>query len=208
MLYFLLPIVLAKTPSGWENIGVTDSISVARKKIEGRNVFAFRGETTTDVPVSQLLAVLSDETLSPKWVDMMISSDVIKTYPSGDTVLHQKYDVPWPLDDRDYVFQKSVSIDQKAKKVIVRLQSADESLAPPTDDYIRAEGERTFWSFEVLPNGQTSVIVEVMTDPKGSMPDWLVNSVQQDWPHKSITALLQFTTSTSPTPHPKCAGWQ
>ncbi len=208
MLFLLTSLVFAETPKDWTLIGTTDGVEVARKQVEGKNVFAFRGEATTDVSVEILATILSDESVAPQWVDMMISSDVLKTYSSGAMLLHQKYDIPWPMDDRDYVFKKEFNVDPKAKKFVVTLSSVEDPLAPPTEGFIRAEGERTFWSFEVLPSGETKIIVEVMTDPKGAMPDWLVNSVQEDWPHKSINALIKYSKSNTLTPHPKCAGWQ
>lgn len=208
MLFLLISLVLAEVPAGWDLIGTTNGVELARKKVEGKNVFAFRGETTTDIQVETLAAVLADESLAPEWVDMMVSSDVVKTYSDGSALLHQKYDVPWPLDDRDYVFKKKLQFDSSAKKVTVTLTSVEDPLAPPASGYIRAEGERTFWSFQAIDGGKTKIIVEVMTDPKGAMPDWLVNSVQEDWPHKSINALINYAKDNSPTPHPKCDGWQ
>ena len=198
----------AEVPAGWDLVGTTNQIEVARKKIPGKDLFAFRGETTTDIPVGQLISILSNESTSPQWVEMMLLSDVIKTVDSNTSILHQAYDIPWPMEDRDYVFKKTIQFDPASKKVMVTLNSVEDSSMPPQDGYVRAEGEKTFWSLEVLPSGQSKVVVEVMTDPKGSMPDWLVNSVQEDWPHKTITALLNFAKSSNPKIHPQCIDWQ
>lgn len=208
MFFLLISFVFAEVPKGWNLVGTTNGVEVARKKVAGKNVFAFRGEATTDISVETFASILADEALSPKWVDMMVESKVVKTYPDDAALLHQKYDIPWPMDDRDYVFKKNIVFDPTAKKVLITLQSVEDSLVPATAGYVRAEGERTFWSFEVLPDGKTKIIVEVMTDPKGALPDWLVNSVQEDWPHKSINSLINYAKTQSPAPHPKCAGWQ
>ena len=117
MLFLLTSLAFAETPKDWTLIGTTDGVEVARKQVEGKNVFAFRGEATTDVSVEILATVLSDESVAPKWVDMMISSDVLKTYSSGAMLLHQKYDIPWPMDDRDYVFKKEFKVDLSAQSV-------------------------------------------------------------------------------------------
>jgi hypothetical protein len=208
MLFFLTSLLFAAVPTGWDLVGTTNGVEVARKKAEGTNVFAFRGEATTDISVAKLISILTNEVTSPKWVNMMVGSDVIKTYDANTNLLHQTYDIPWPMDDRDYLFKKTIEFDSTAKKAMVHLTSVEDSLMPPQDGYVRAEGEKTLWSFEVLPSGKTKIIVEVMTDPKGAMPDWLVNSVQEDWPHKTITSLLSFATSSDAKPHTNCAGWQ
>lgn len=208
MLFFLTSLVFAVVPNGWNLVGTTNGVEVASKKVEGKNVFAFRGEATTDVSVAKLISILTDESRSPKWVNMMVGSDVIKTYDVNTNLLHQTYDIPWPMDDRDYLFKKTIEFDSTAKKVMVHLTSVEDALMPPQAGYVRAEGEKTLWSFEVLPSGKTKIIVEVVTDPKGSMPDWLVNSVQEDWPHKTITALLSYARSSDLKPHTNCDGWQ
>lgn len=208
MLFLLTSLVFAEVPEGWDLVGTTNGVEVARKKMEGKASFAFRGEATTDVSIATLATILTDETTSSKWVDMMLSSEVIKTYDSSTTLLHQKYDIPWPMDDRDYVFKKKVKFDSSSKVVTVHLFSVEDPLVPTQEGFVRAEGEKTLWTFEALPSGKTKIIVEVITDPKGSMPDWLVNSVQEDWPHKTINALLGYAKNETVKAHPKCSGWQ
>ena len=41
---------------------------------------------------------------------------------------------------------------------------------PEQECCVRAYAQRTYWKMEALPNGQTKVVVEVQTDPKGALP--------------------------------------
>ena len=116
--------------------------------------------------------------------------------------------MPWPVSDRDYVFDKKVVYDADKKIATVHLTSVESPKVPVSNDFVRARGERTFWQFTVAENGKTNITVEVMTDPEGALPDWAVNSIQADWPHKSITNLLN-RASKGDVPHDKnTAGWQ
>ena len=57
------------------------------------------------------------------------------------------------------------------------------------------------------PNGKTRIMVEVITDPKGSLPAWLINLIQKDWPYNTISALKKRAKKGDIKPNPKMAGW-
>lgn len=192
----------------WQSLGVTNDVAVYRKQEEGTGLYAFKGEATSDLPVGQLMGILRNEDISKEWVDMMMFAKVVETYSENHMLLHQGYDLPWPVSDRDYVFDKKVIYDADKKIATVHLTSVESPKVPVSNDFVRARGERTFWQFTVAENGKTNITVEVMTDPEGALPDWAVNSIQADWPHKSITNLLN-RASKGDVPHDKnTAGWQ
>ena len=49
VLAFVAPTFAA--PPGWESLGVTDGVEVARKSMPDSSLFAFRGEADVDVPL-------------------------------------------------------------------------------------------------------------------------------------------------------------
>ena len=192
----------------WESLGVTNDVAVYRKQEGDTGLYAFKGETTSDLPVGQLMGILRDESVSKEWVNMMMFGTVVETYSENHLLLHQGYDLPWPVSDRDYVFDKKVVYNNEKKIATVHLTSVESPKVPVSSDFVRARGERTFWQFTVADDGKTKIVVEVLTDPEGSLPDWAVNSIQADWPHKSITSLIN-RASKGDIPHDKnTAGWQ
>ena len=192
----------------WESLGTTNKVAVYRKQEAKTSLYAFKGETTTSMPVAQLMGVLRNESLGPEWVDMMMFGKVVEQYDENHLLLHQGYDLPWPVSDRDYVFDKKIVYDASTKTATVHLSSVTSPKVPESSDFVRARGERTFWQFTVTDSGETKVVVEVLTDPEGSLPDWAVNSIQADWPHKTITSLLQRASKADFPMDPNCEGWQ
>jgi hypothetical protein len=51
----------------------------------------------------------------------------------------------------------------------------------------------------VLKGKKTRIEFETLGDPKGWIPDWLINSIQEDWPIYSLNALREQLTK----PHVK-----
>ena len=103
----------------WQSLGVTNNVAVYRKQEEGTGLYAFKGEATSDLPIGQLMGILRDETVAKEWVNMMMFGTVVETYSENHMLLHQGYDLPWPLSDRDYVFDKKVVYDAKTKTIYI-----------------------------------------------------------------------------------------
>ena len=190
----------------WESLGVTNGVHVYRRQ-ETSGLFAFKGESTTDLSVAQIMPILRNESLGPEWVNMMIFSTVIEQYSETHNMIHQGYDLPWPASDRDYVFEKKVVYDNANKVATVHLTSVESAKVPVSEEFVRASGEKTFWRFSA-EEGKTKIVVEVVTDPKGALPDWLVNSTQADWPHKSISSLIARAKKGDLPLDPPSADWQ
>jgi hypothetical protein len=180
----------AAPPAGWELVGVTDGVEVARQTVEGSPLFAFRGESVTDVHISVLSGLLLNDPLGPEWVDLMYLSYLVERQSPTLKIIRQGYDLPWPVGDRDYILRQEAHYDASTKTFTLNFQSVPHSKEPANDCCIRAEATRTYWKLQTLENGHTHLMVEVITDPKGLLPAWLINLIQEDWPHNTINGLI------------------
>ena len=190
MLFFLFS-ALAAPPEGWTYVDTKDGIEVSQKTFADSPLFAFRGEAVVDVHTSVLLELLLDDPKGAEWVDLMNFSKRLKSLDPNTHILHQSYDLPWPIQDRDYLLKQEVQYDQANKVATIEFHSFEDPILPEQECCIRAYATRTYWKFSAQPDGSTHVIVEVLTDPKGSLPAWLVNLIQQDWPYNSIHNLSE-----------------
>ncbi|MBM74034.1 MAG: hypothetical protein CMK59_01430 [Proteobacteria bacterium] len=190
MLFFMFS-TLAAPPEGWSYVDTRDGIEVSQKTFSDSPLFAFRGEANVDVHTSVLLGLLLDDPKGAEWVDLMNFSKRLKSINSNTHILHQSYDLPWPIQDRDYLLNQEIQYDHSNKVVTIEFHSIIDPILPENECCIRAYATRTYWKFSALPNGSTDVVVEVLTDPKGSLPAWLVNLIQKDWPYNSIHNLSE-----------------
>ena len=191
----------------WASIDSSDGIETFRKEVEGSAMMAFRGEAETDVPVSRLVSVLLDPSKGTEWVDLLIGSELVRRDGPNQILLYNQYDLSWPISDRDYVMKRVASFDPEQKVVTVAYTSVIDPLKPEQECCVRATVHRTFWRFSQLDARRSRVEVEVHTDPKGSLPAWVVNMVQKGWPKNSITGLIARATRDDVQPHPQAADW-
>ena len=75
--------------------------------------------------------------------------------------------------------------------------SVTDKLAPETDDYVRGHFKQGKFELTVAERKNkdgsvtkgTMVVAEVVVDPRGSVPTFIVNMVQKSWPHNTLMAL-------------------
>jgi len=198
----------AEAPSGWELIGEESGFVTHRKAVEGSSVFAFRGETVVDVPLSKILTVFLDSDRRKDWVDRFSSSEDLESFGDFETVYWIRFGLPFPLTDRDYLLRVKADLDPNKRVFIANIKSVKSPKRGEMDCCIRAEAYRTYYRFESLPaQKKTKLEVEVHTDPKGMVPGWLVNMVQEDWPRETLLSLAREAGKDEVPNHSKFVAW-
>jgi hypothetical protein len=209
VVFGLLVLCWASTASAYDWVfdSDRDGVLVERADDPGSKLMLFRGKGESPVHISLITGVLLETGRGPEWVDLQVISRVTKKQSALVEEIYQRFDLPWPISDRDYTMVAEASFDEGKKQVTVTFQSFDNPDVPPDECCVRATSERTFWRFTALPGDRTLIEVEVKTDPKGSLPAWLVNLIQKDWPYKSIVALSERSGRGDITPYPLNVNW-
>ncbi len=188
----------------WEKVGKKDGVMVHKKEVPNSDLLAFRGVVVHDVHIGKIMTSFIDENQRSKWVDRYAAH---KTLNKTDTTQTYwiKFSLPFPISDRDYVLYSEGHPDKDKKVVTTKIKSVTNSKAPEKDCCVRAEVYGTYYKFEALPGGKTKLTVEVHTNPKGLLPGWLINSIQEDWPSKTLNALVKQAQTQEI--HPGYADW-
>lgn len=182
----------AQAAGRWEYIGTYDGVRVERKEIPGSDVFAFRGEITTNMHIGKIIATFLDRDKRKAWVDRYEKSKTLAKPGEMEEIYWIAFSLPFPVSNRDYVLH-AVAVPEPDKGVFTaNIKSVKHPSAPENDDYVRATANGTFYRFEAVKGQErTKLYVEVHTDPKGMLPDTLVNLIQKKWPSKTLSGLIK-----------------
>lgn len=171
---------------GWSLRKETDNIRVFTIDQPDSSFKAFKAEAVLDAPIENIMAVMANPQSCVEWVH-----NCSESYAFGDGDFHDRYaysvnDMPWPVTDRDYVIRIRTRGDRNGDIVMdlnaIPEQREDES------DYVRVDKSDTLYRF--TPEGdQTRMIWVQHTEPNGSIPGWLVNSLLVDIPIRSMEQL-------------------
>jgi START domain len=179
----------ASINKNWQFLEDKNGISVYQTKIEGTKLVGSRGEAIINAPLNRILFVLSDIDRSFEWVDGLKTSKVLEQNGLLETVVYQEFNLPWPISNRDFVFRGTARKEADGR-VVIEIKSEDHPLAPKTTG-VRGELIESRYTLTPMGDSQTKLEVEVLCDPKGMIPTWLVNLIQKSWPQKTLTALMR-----------------
>ena len=189
---------------GWEDVGTYDDVKVSRKSVEGSPLLAFRGVTEVDLPLDIIIGTFTDPKQRRYWVDRYKEHVTIKKTEVSETYwIHFK--LPPLVSNRDYVLKSDATIDKDKGTIEVKIKSVKHDKYPP-DCCVRAEVKGTYYKFTALSAKRTKLEVEVHTDPKGLLPNWLVNLIQKKWPSKTLSGLIKHARKVNAS-HPKTKEW-
>ena len=193
-------------PDGWEVIEVRKGIEVSRRREPGSPLYGFRGEGEVPVPAATLARLVTSHELALEWVDML-SQHTVLVGEGDDAVFYEAYDMPWPFTDRDFVMHQRVQIDDSSRTFRVDLESVEHGAQPVSDCCVRAHTSSTTWLLQAVDTDTTRISVEIFADPRGALPDWMVNHLQASWPSNTITALVQRAQVGDVEGRPELADW-
>lgn len=173
----------------WELGDKEDGITSYKKNEPGSPVTAFKGEAVIDAPLAKVAWVIRDNEHRTEWVDRLQSSRVLETTSTFSKVIYQHFGLPWPIADRDYVYEAKVSWNGDILQF--DLKSTTHAKGPKTVG-VRANLIRCTYQLKPWGENRTQISVEVHTDPAGSLPAWLVNIIQRKWPIKTLSGIRKM----------------
>ena len=148
---------------------------------------AFKAEAVLDAPIENLMAVMANPGSCVEWVHNCTESYAFGDGEFQDRFAYSVNDMPWPVTDRDYVLRIRTRGDKASGEIVMDLNAMPDQRAE-SGSRVRVDRSDTLYRF--TPEGDKTRMVWVQhTDPNGSLPGWLVNSLLVDIPVRSMEEL-------------------
>lgn len=174
--------------SNWKLVSQKNGITVSKTQMKGSKVVGFKGETIIYNSAEKVFSVLLNNSHRKDWVNRLKVSKILKRITKNEYVIYQEFKLPWPLSNRDFIYRGKATRDAKSGKVFLKMSSLDWPTGPKTVG-VRAELKKSLYTLTPMGPNRTKVEVEILSDPKGLIPKWVVNLIQKSWPHKTLTAI-------------------
>ncbi|MEN0062396.1 MAG: START domain-containing protein [Myxococcota bacterium] len=184
----------------WEEIYTSKEVVVSKAEIEGSKFVAFKGEVIYEAPIGKVLGVILDNDHRLEWVGRLQVNRVLEQTTPFDYVVYQAFGLPPLFSDRDYVYRGVAT--QRANGIVELAMSSVEHTKAPETVGVRADLVDSRYELEALGPNQTRCAVEIVTDPRGSMPAWIVNLIQRTWPRDTLVGIREQLPKAWVTAHP------
>ncbi len=134
--------------------------------------------------LSSIVALLNDVESYPKWIYHCEGSKILKKDSEKHLVRYQKIVAPWPVDNRDIAVEVNSYQDEKTKIVYQKISSVPD-YTPATKGHVRIREYRAMWTLKPLKNGIVQVEYELLVNPGGSIPAWVINLAVVEGPYET-----------------------
>jgi ribosome-associated toxin RatA of RatAB toxin-antitoxin module len=175
----------------WELKKFEQGIYVYTRNTEGTKYKELKAVYQVKTSLSSIVALLNDVDSYPQWIYRCGSSKILKQSSDQELVRYQTVVAPWPVDNRDMIVEVHTRQDEKTGVVYQKVTAAPDYLSE-VPDYVRIREFRGFWTLTPLPNGIVNVQYELLVNPAGALPAWIVNMAVVDGPFETSVNMKQW----------------
>ncbi len=173
----------------WQLAGDEGGILVYTREEAGSDIISLKGEATLAASTTAIFEILKDNSIAADWLPMVVEKRDVKAVNDQERLEYTHIKMPWPLTDRYFV--NRARIDYPAGGVFhISVRSVEET------DIVETDKVRGFIHLSELiltpvdGGKRTHMTIELNTDPRGSVPKWLVNLAQKNWPRNFFRGLI------------------
>lgn len=174
--------------TNWQLIKNENGIKVYILEKKDSDIVKAKTQTIIKSPISQVRAILDDIGHRHEWIPFLKISTALTAYKNNKRIEYSHFYAPWPASDRDFVYQIEL-ISESDQQLVYKMHSIESDLKPVDKNKIRADLYESIYTLTVLDKDTTSVELVFHADPKGWLPNWIINIIQRVLPFKILRNL-------------------
>lgn len=196
LLIFSLPI-LAEYELGddWKDNGERDGIKSYTQVTKKGGLLAFKAEGYINAQITNIMAILRDVEQSNAWTPDLIHKSTVRDISDIEAITYTVNDVPWPFSDREVIMSNKLFVSPERDMMIVKMNSVEEDVKSYKKGLVRAFVYYGEVGLRPISPKRTYIEIAILIDPRGYIPTWIVNWVQQNLPYNFIKAVEKRATS-------------
>ena len=196
--------ILEKTPDKIENEKYLklnrDGVKVYVYSNKHSNFKIFKASTHINTTLDSILAVMLDNDSGIMWIDACEKSFIIKNISFNERYHYHVFNIPFPFNNRDFIFHSTFKQNPIDKSVIIKMHSVsnycNDKQSIQCDEVNQSEHVRVNQSnaaFKLVPDVNGIKITWIQdTNPGGNLPSWLVNQLVENTPFRTFKNLAEI----------------
>lgn len=195
----------AKLEFNWNRSHEKHGIAVSRSPMPGLGLVAFRAQGRVEASILKVAQVITDSSRGTEWVDSLTESRKLRAVGPLEFIEYNRFGMPLFVKDRDFVTRVTVEPDRPHGRVTIRFVSVEDAAMPPASKCVRANLLHSAFILQEEGPAVTTVTAEILADPRGALPKWVVNYFQKSWPVATLTALRRQSAKPDVVEHAELA---
>lgn len=182
-----MPKVVAGSEN-WQLVRNENGIKVYTYDSEHSDILKAKASAVINAPLEIIKNILDDIDNRHHWVPYLQKSVLLETLPDHSRIEYSIFYAPWPAFDRDFVYRLNIAKESE-NYIHYEMSSVISPLMEDQPWLVRAELFESSYTLTRLSETKTRLEVVYHADPKGWLPSWIVNIIQEWLPYKIIVNL-------------------
>jgi hypothetical protein len=194
LVFFFLGISVFRMPAQkgeWTLKKNENGISVYARSSENSGFKELKSVVVLKTSLSSIVSLLNDFESYPFWVYKCGRSTTLKKISETEVMHYQTVVAPWPADNRDFVVDVRLIQDPATKKIIIKSECKPDYI-PEVPDHVRIREFKASWILVPLADGMVEVTYQLLVDPGGYVPAWIINLAVVDGPYETSLKLKDW----------------
>ncbi len=193
LLFLLTTAVYAeKDESEWQQVRDENEIQVYTLDMQASEIIKAKAIAIIDAPLNEIQQLLEDFAQRHEWVPYLKQSQLVEAIDENQRIEYSHFRAPWPASDRDFVYRVKL-LHRSETMIHYQMTSVRSAKVPEQEGMIRAELIESAYRLSAIDERTTRVELIYHADPKGWLPNWLVNMIQVALPYRVLSNLkLRF----------------
>jgi len=189
VLLLLLTLLPGYSAADWVQVKDKEGIQIYTQEASGSPIIMAKGIVMIEASPKAILKVLDNNSDHPKWVPYLQESRQLQADSDMERLEYNLFNAPWPASNRDFVFRVKAMTGGDEKTLLYSMSSELTPLMPEQEGVVRGTLHASTFRLTRLESGKTEVELLFQADPRGWIPNWIINIVQRAWPYKVLKGL-------------------
>ena len=156
----------------WKLKTTEDNLKLYTRNNDQSGVKEVRIKTEVAITLEKLMAVLGNVSNYESWVYKCSEAKMVKVVTEDDYYYYSRYDLPFPLSDRDIVVR---SRQWEKDGIFYSHSTLSRNMVNKKKSIVRIQEFDAHWKITKKENGILAIDYVVQTHPGGSLPNWAIN---------------------------------
>jgi START domain len=192
---FASPAFVGASGPNWQPVKDEDGIKVWSLEIPGRDLPGFRGITTIDASLDEILKAMYDIPAHTEWMWKMREARVVKQLSESHGIIYYRVRAPWPIKDRDMVVDVDYRFTPQHNALTIRFKQTHEEKVEVPFWTVRTKRLEGFYRLWIDEAGKTQVLYQVEVDIGGNVPDFSARNYARKLPFFTLQRLRERVES-------------
>ena len=175
---------------GWQLKKNEKGITVYTRNAENSAFKELKAIVYLKTSLSSIVGLLYDFEKYPEWVYRCGKSGTLKTISEKEVIHYQTVLAPWPADNRDFVVNIKTEQNEVTKVVTMKSYSMSTYISV-VPDYVRIKNINASWVLTPQKDGTVEIVYQLLVDPAGNIPAWIVNMAIVDGPFETMSNIKE-----------------